>query len=186
MKKRNKRYNPRKNLLNIRTPHLFAAKAANSKPLPDWEIERVCSGVTDFINRIKAGTCKREHVYFLVESVYLFICLIDVIQEQKTFGSDDFDTLARLEFAENRHFALNSVPAIIDSIDARHEKTGRFIANGDEIRTLETLLEKMRAIFGIVNQSHYVQAFLRSEPYIAAATHRNGGHTPRNIIGART
>lgn len=81
--------------------------------------------------------------------------------------------LARLEIQTAFDTATEKTTETIDSIGTRKKQHGKFIATGEELKNLTDSLDKFKAILGIANYAHYIQAYKNSEPIIDSIAHRH-------------
>lgn len=175
--KRRKKYNPRKfgayNGTGI--PAYILAKAATSKSaiLPD-EINRIAAPYAAAVEAIRTGTCTEGQFWHLIENHYLFIHLLGVLAKLNRYSQDpDTNMLAKLEIEIALDCALNQTTETIDAIGSRKKQHGRFIATGTELTRLTQSCEKFKAMLGIANYAHYMQAYKNSEPVINEIAHRH-------------
>ncbi|MFC3873291.1 hypothetical protein [Neisseria musculi] len=175
--KRRKRYNPRKHRAysNTGIPMHILVKAATSKePVSGEEIASITAPYAAAVEAIRTGTCTEAQFWHLIENHYLYIHLLGVLRGLDKYSDNpETDMLARLEIQTACEDALNKTTQIIDAIGERKKQRGRFIATGPELSHLTQSCEKFKAILGIANYSHYMQAFKNSEPVISDIAYRH-------------
>lgn len=172
-----KRYNPRKHRAysNTGIPMYILVKAATSKePVSSEEIASITAPYAAAVEAIRTGTCTEAQFWHLIENHYLYIHLLGVLRALDKYSDNpETDMLARLEIQTACEDALNKTTQIIDAIGERKKQRGRFIATGPELSHLTQSCEKFKAILGIANYSHYMQAFKNSEPVISDIAYRH-------------
>lgn len=187
--KRKKKYNPRKRSAygGTNIPSYILAKAATSKTaiLPE-EIDTIAAPYTAAVEAIRTGQCTEKAFWQLLENHYLYIHLLGVLRALPKYSDDaDTDLLARLEIQTACDDALHKTTEIIDSIGQRKKQHGRFIATGDELTHLMESRDKFKAMLGIANYSHYIQAFKNSEPVLDDIAHKHNKRLQnQDITGA--
>lgn len=179
-----KKYNPRKHRTysNTGIPMHILVKAATSKqPVSGEEVESITAPYADAVEAIRSGTCTDSQFWHLLENHYLYIHLLRVLRGLDKYSDNpETDMLARLEIQIACDDALNKTTEIIESIGERKKQRGHFIATGTELTQLIQSCEKFRAILGIANYSHYMQAYKNSEPVISDIEYKHNKRIKRS------
>lgn len=175
-KKPRKKYQGAKTILKGSgvPPHIIAAFAASAQPLARDEIDNALFAVPTFITNLRNGSLTELQFWNFVENQYLYIRLLEVLTEQKQFSADTAtDILVKLEVRQFFDDAVDITTDITETIGARYKQRGRFIATGDELKHYDQLYQRMQSVFGLVNHSHYFEAFKRSEQVLEAAIYKS-------------
>ena len=173
-KKPRKKYSPRRTpFIGTRTPpYEIALSRTSREPLTEAQIERATTGYKNLIKALPAGECTDQIFWEACENHYLYTHLALVLINAEINADDQTKLLAKLEFDVALNTCTEKTAEVFESISARKIARNTWGATGDELKHLEEQYNRFKALLGIANFSHYIQAYELSEPELDAIAHR--------------
>lgn len=174
MKKR-KRHQPK--TFDGIPPHMIAIMKTSRRSLTVNEIDKAIGPLLKYIDHLKAGTANETDLWAACCINYLMVELVLILQNTKIQADDTVQEIARIKLSIARDYFVNHVSDTLEAQQIRKNNIGRFVATGDEIKILESAVEKAIEILSLSDYGHLIQAHAQTAPLLNKLTndinHRN-------------
>lgn len=144
----------------IVSPQLLAQLKARMRPIAEHEIKVIARAIPNFIKKSEEGTADFVDFELAADELCIAYLLADkLISLGRLSRDEDTDTLLRLELNKLRNKLLDWGVQILEDIQDRFARTGKWGLTADEISKWDELQVIYVQLLSIADYGHWVSAY---------------------------